>query len=142
MPLYSGGGVDASVKQSEADRSRAEEDIRVERENLEIEVQRQYQAVVGGTSRIAAYRKAVDSSELALQGARRSLASGLATGSEVAEAQARHFSARRELAQARFEYLLARLRLMVNSGAPAADVAADLDRALTASPVAPPALTR
>ncbi len=132
VPIFSGGGIDASVKQAVADQSRVEQEIRIERENIEIEVQRFYQSTMTGRSRWEALRGAVEAAELAQLGMTRALQAGLATGSDVAETQSRVFAARRELAQARVEYLVARLRLMIQAGMPAADVVADLDRALVA----------
>ena len=132
VPIFSGGGVDASVKQALSDQSRAEEEIRIERETLEIEVQRYYQATQTGQARIEAMRTSVAAAELALLGTQRALEAGLSTGNDVAEAQARLFGTRRELAQMRLDYLLARTRLMVQAGMPMAEVAADVDRALVA----------
>lgn len=142
MPLYNGGGVDASVKQALSDQARAEEDIRVERENIEIEVQRHHQAVSNGASKIVAYQRAVESTTLALMGARRSLEAGQGTNNDVADAIARQFSARRDLAQARIEYLQARLRLMLQAGVAMLEVIADLDQALVADPAAATPSTR
>ena len=142
VPIFSGGGIDASVKQAVADQSRVEQEIRIERENIEIEVQRFYQSTMTGRSRWEALRGAVEAAELAQLGMTRALQAGLATGSDVSETQSRVFAARRELAQARIEYLVARLRLMIQAGMPAADVVADLDRALVAPPVLPTSATR
>lgn len=142
MPLYNGGGVDASVKQAMADQARAEEDIRTERENIEIEVQRQYQSVANGQERIVAYQRAVDSAELALLGARRALEAGQGTQNEVADNIARAFGAKRDLAQVRVEYLLARLRLMLQAGMSTVEVMSDLDRTLVESPGPVAAATR
>ena len=130
VPLYSGGGVDAAVSQALADRSRAEEEIRVERETMQLEVLRQFYAVSNGTAKIEAYLRAVSSSETALEGATRALAAGLGTNSEVLDAQTRRFTALRDLAQTRYEYLVSRLRLMMQAGIPVADVVADFDRSL------------
>lgn len=130
VPLYSGGGVDAGVKQAMADQARAEEEVRTERENIEIEVHKQYQTVASGQARISAYRQSVASAELLLQGMKRSLEAGLGTQNDVADATARVFLARRDLAQARVEYLIARARLMLQAGMPSAEVAADVDRSL------------
>ena len=138
VPIFSGGGIDASVKQAVADQSRVEEEVRVERETIEVEVQRYYQATMTGRARWDALRGAVEAAELAQFGMTRALQAGLATGNDVSEAQTRVFAARRELAQARLDYLVARTRLMIQAGMPAADVVADLDRALLA-PTAPPA---
>ena len=137
VPLFSGGGVEASVKQALADQARVEEEIRIERESLEVEVQRHYLTVTTGQSRMDAYRNLAEAAELSLQGTGRALEAGLATGNDVADALARVFAARRDLAQSRIEFLLARTRLMIQVGTPMAEVAADVDRALVATPNLP-----
>lgn len=137
VPLYNGGGVDANVKQARADQSKAEEEIRIEREGIEIEVQRFYSVVANGAAKIGAFRQAAESAELVLKGSRRAMEAGLATNNDVADAQARYFSAQRDLAQARIEYLQSRLRLMLQAGVPMQDVVSDLDRALVAPPSTP-----
>ena len=142
VPLFSGGGIDASVKQAVAEQSRAEEEIRIEREGLEIEVQRYYQAVATGQGRMDATRNAVEAAEFTLQGTGRALQLGLATGNDVADTVSRLYAARRELAQSRFDYLLARARLMVQAGMPMTDVAAEIDRVLGAAPAATPPSNR
>ena len=138
VPLYSGGGVQASVTQALADQARAEEDMKNEREVVEVEVQRQFQAVATGAGKIAAYRSAVASSEVAYQGAVRSLEAGLGTTAEVLDAQARLFTTRHDLAQTRYDYLLARLRLMTVAGMSLPEIVADIDRQLSVRPTAKP----
>lgn len=130
VPIYSGGGVDAGVKQAVQDQARAEQELRNERETIQVEVQRNHQAVANGAVRIAAYRRAVQSSEVAFTGATRAQALGMGTISDVLDAQTRLFSAQRDLAQARYDYLLARLRLMVAAGMVMDEVVGDVDRHL------------
>lgn len=130
VPIYSGGGIDASVKQALADQARAEEEIKNEREAVELDVQRLHQAVAQGATKIAAYQRAVASSEVAAQGASRALDNGLGTTADVMDAQSRLDLARRDLAQARYDYLLARLRLMATAGLPMEEVVSDIDRLL------------
>lgn len=137
VPIYSGGLVDASVKQALAERAKAEAELKAERENIEIEVQRNHQAVANGAARVAAYRQAVLSSEVAYQGSVRSQEAGLGTIGDVLDAQSRLYSARRDLAQARYDYLLARMRLMTQAGMPAEEVTADLDTLLPQRPKTP-----
>lgn len=134
VPLYSGGGVQAGVKQALAEQARAEEEIRVERENIAVEVQRHFALVDNGAARIAAHMQSVASAEFALRGARRALEAGQATNFDVADLQSRLHTAQRDLAQARVDYLLARVRLMLQAGQAMAEIAADLDRALVAAP--------
>lgn len=138
MPLFSGGGVDASVQQAKLRQSQVEEELRKERETIELDVQRHYQAVVGGEQKLASYVRALESTALAVQGAQRSLETGLGTLSQLAEAQSVYYSSARDLAQARVETLLSRVRLMLRAGMPLPEVATEVDRFLApASPQAP-----
>jgi protease secretion system outer membrane protein len=138
IPLFSGGGVDASVKQAEARRQQAEEDSRNEREAIEVDVQRYFQAIGNGTQKILAYKTAVDSTALAWQGAQRSLDMGLGTMNDIADAQTAHFTAQRDLVQARIDQLISLVRLKVRAGVPFAEVTADLDNLLSAGSAASP----
>jgi len=79
-----------------------------------------------------------------LQGATRSLDGGMATTSDVLDAQARLHASRRDLAQARYDHLMSRLRLMAASGMPHDEVVADVNRLLGVPATAsapPPAAT-
>ncbi|MBI3369632.1 MAG: TolC family outer membrane protein [Burkholderiales bacterium] len=134
VPIYSGGGVDASVKQAVADRSRAEEDVRAQREAIAIEIQRNYQVMMTGEAKIKAYRVAVDAGEVTLTGVSRALDAGLATTADVVDAQSRLYSAKRDLLQVRYEYLLSRLRLNAQAGTAMTDIVADINSVLSAPP--------
>lgn len=134
VPLYSGGGVDASIRVAVARHARADEELRDERESLELDIQRFYQGTVSGARTVAAYRAAVASAELAWQGSRRALELGLGTTSDVAQTQAAYFSAQRDLAQARSDQLLAHIRLMARAGMPPGEITAEVDRLLALQP--------
>lgn len=134
VPLYSGGGVEAGVKQAMADKLRTEEELRLERENIAVDVQRYLQAIQSGVARIAANVQAVESAKLALMASERSVSRGVGTLNDVADNQARLFSAQRDLAQARLDYITARTRLMLQAGLPMSEVSSDLDQSLSAAP--------
>ncbi|MCZ2439522.1 MAG: TolC family outer membrane protein [Burkholderiales bacterium] len=118
VPLFNGGGVDASVRQAELDAARAAEDLRAEQDNLRVELRRLLQSADAAAQRTQALRKAVAASEVALEGATRALAAGLGTQSDVLVARSRLLSARRDLAQAQYEHLMARSRVSVLAGEP------------------------
>jgi outer membrane protein TolC len=130
VPLYAGGGVVAGVRQAVAEQSRAEEDIRNERENVEAEVQRNYLLVSNGAARVLAYRRAAESSQVAYTGAIRAQEAGVGTTADVLDAQFRLFQARRDLAVARYDYLAGRLRLKAHAGVPLDEVTRDIDQLL------------
>lgn len=138
VPLYNGGGVEAGVKQAMAEQARVEESVRLEREGTQLEVQRNYQVVATGPEKIKAYRRAVESSEVAYRGAVRSQEAGLATTADVLDAQARLYSAQRDLAQTRYDYLQGRMRLMAFAGLPIDEVVSEIDRHLPTRVAAKP----
>ena len=131
VPIFSGGAVEASVKQARADADRTEADFDNDRAQLVLDVRRQYQAVHSGRLKVDALNEALVASSIGLEGARRGLAAGLRTPADVLDAVRRVFQSRRDLAQARTESLLARLRLQTLSGMAPAEIVADMDRHLS-----------
>ncbi len=122
VPLFSGGAVSAGVRQAEADLARVEQELRAEFENLALDVQRYHAAAASGASRIDAYREAIAASRTALDGMTRARDAGLATNADVLDAQTRLYTALRDASQARYEYLAARMRLLLATGMPTQQV--------------------
>jgi outer membrane protein, protease secretion system len=130
LPVFSGGAIDASVRQAEAQQGQSEEELRTEREAVEIEIERLYMAVEHGSSRIEAATRVIEANQTALTGVSRALDAGLVTATDVLDAQARLFSSLRDAAQARYDYLVARMRLMAQAGMPMRSIVDDIDRLL------------
>ncbi len=130
LPLFSGGGVNAATDQAIALRSRALAERDAELAALQLEIERQYRAVASGAERVLAYANAIDASEVALEGSRRQLSAGLATTADVLNASRQVFLTKRDMAQARYEYLLARLRLQAAAGTDVDEIIADIEQFL------------
>lgn len=130
VPLYSGGATEAGIKQSLSDRERADEELRNERESIQVELQRYFFSADNSRTRVEAQVRALASSDLAQEGMTRAQAAGLATQTDVLDAIARRSSVARDLAQARYEYLTARLRLMLLAGVSVLDTITEIDRTL------------
>ncbi|MDQ2780718.1 MAG: TolC family outer membrane protein [Pseudomonadota bacterium] len=130
VPLYSGGGIDAGIEQAQIRQAQVEEQVRLERDTILVDVQRYFQAVVNSEKKVSAYATALDSTTLAEQGSRRALEIGVGTVGDLAIAQAATFSAARDLSQSRIEGLLSRVRLMLQAGMSMHDVAEVVDRFL------------
>lgn len=137
VPIFNGGGISAGVQQAQADVDRAEAELVAERERVALDVQRFHQTVAGGTERLRAHERSVQSNELALAGLRRGVEAGVATLADVGDAQARLYSTRRDLLRARVELLMAMTKLRLSAGLPLAEIAQALDRALTQPSLAP-----
>jgi protease secretion system outer membrane protein len=127
VPLFSGGTVSATVRQSQARFHVAEEELRREHEQLRLELTRLWQQMTSSRVRVLSLVEAVDASTLALKGSQRTLAEGLSTAADDASLRSADIDLRRQLAQTRLELIQARLRLQIRAGLPAADAAAGLD---------------
>jgi len=116
IPLFAGGRVDALTGQAVANRARAQAELDAAVNEVLIEVRKQFMAVETGASKIAAYQKAVDASVVAVEGTLRGMRGGIRSNVDVLNAERVMFVARRDLAQARYEYLLSLLQLRAAAG--------------------------
>lgn len=116
VPLYSGGRTSAQVRQSEATLGRAEAELADITQEIEVELRRQFNALQGGAQRIDALGKALDSATLLIEATRKSVLGGVRVTLDVLNAEQRKYTVERDLAQARFTYLQAWLRLRSAAG--------------------------
>jgi len=138
LPLYSGGYVNASVAQALADQDKAEAELAAERQLVARDVTRYYSNVVNGAIKVNAYQKAVESTKLSLDGARKGMLSGFNTQADVVLAQRKLSQARYEWAQTVQAYMLARIRLFARVGVEPSEVVADFDGLLKIPQDIPP----
>ena len=111
LPVFSGGLTSAQVSQARHNRDRASEELAATRERIAVEVTRQYQAVVSGAQRIGALEVAVASNKAALQAVEKSFEAGTRSIIDILDSQDRFYRSLLDLAQARLQYVLARLTL-------------------------------
>lgn len=84
--------------------------------DLGTKVHEQYRAMTEGVLRIAALEQAVRSAQQAVESSRKSFQAGARTTVDVLNAEQQRTTALRDLAQARYAYLLARIRLQSLAG--------------------------
>lgn len=116
VPLYAGGYVNSTVRQAVAAHQRALEALEATRRDLGVRVHREFRGVTEGAARIRALEQAVQSAELALISNRRSYEAGSRTTLDVLNAEQQRVMALRDLAQARYLYMVSRLRLSSLAG--------------------------
>ncbi|TCS97515.1 outer membrane protein/protease secretion system outer membrane protein [Tepidimonas ignava] len=117
VPLYSGGYTSSTVRQAMAELVRAEEQLEAARRDLHLRIHDQYRLVIEGSQRISALQKALASAQQVVQSNRQSWLAGVRTILDVLDAEVRALTVERDLRAARYQYLLARLRLAVLAGA-------------------------
>lgn len=116
LPIYSGGAVTAAVSQAEANAERIQAELDAATADTMVELRKQFDLTASSAARHDAARAARDSALLLLEATRRSVAGGQRINLDVLQAQQQVFDARRNLAQARYNYLLSQLRLRNSAG--------------------------
>jgi outer membrane protein/protease secretion system outer membrane protein len=116
LPLYSGGYMSSVERQASAQYVNARELHEAGLRDLGLRVQKEYRGVTEGLLRIHALEQAVRSAKVALDSASKSYAAGSRTLLNVLDAENALSIAEQNLAQARYAYLAARLRLGALAG--------------------------
>jgi protease secretion system outer membrane protein len=117
MPLYAGGYVNSTVRQALAQQTQAEEVLEAARRDLGVRVHKEFRGVTEGVARVKALEQAVQSAEQLLLSSRKSYQAGSRTVSDVLNAEQQRQLTLRDLAQARYLYLISRIRLFALAGA-------------------------
>jgi protease secretion system outer membrane protein len=116
VPLFSGGYVNSTIRQAVAEQTRAEETLEVLRRDLGVRVHKEYRGVSEGVMRVRALEQAARSAEQMLMSTQMSNKAGSRTQLDVLNAQQQYTLALRDLAQARFVYLMSKVKLASLAG--------------------------
>jgi outer membrane protein len=117
LPIYQGGAVSSQTEQAELEYQRALEERKLRHLTVMRETRATFQSVRSAISRVQALMATERSLQSALVGRQRGYESGVDTLLEVLTAESELFSTRRDLAAARYDYLLNTLRLKAQVGA-------------------------
>jgi outer membrane protein, protease secretion system len=116
LPIYSGGAVTAATSQAVSNYDKAQADLDAKINTVVLELRKQYNLTLSTTLRIDAAAKALSSATLLVEATRKSVKGGQRTNLDVLNAQQQLFEAKRDLALARYNYLLGYLRLRYAAG--------------------------
>lgn len=118
VPIFAGGYVNSQIRQALADQERANAALEATRQDLSVRLHREFRGITEGKLRIRALEQAVRSTEQVALSNRRSFEAGSRTLIDTLNSEQQRVSARRDLAQARFVYLISRVRLNALAGGP------------------------
>jgi len=116
VPLYNGGHTQSMVRQAIAEEVRASENLEAARRDLAVRVHREFRGVTEGIHKIRALQQAEASGQQLVESSRRSWEAGFRTMLDVLTAEQQLQSVQRDLAEARYHYLAARVRLQSLTG--------------------------
>lgn len=130
VPLYAGGGVRARVSQAAANREREQALLDATISKVLLEVRRNWLAATNAWAKLDAYQSAVESAQVVQHGVQVGIRAGLNVQADALDATRLLYVARRDLASARYEFLLARLKLKAFAGTLAVADIDSVDQAL------------
>ncbi|MCZ8220943.1 MAG: TolC family outer membrane protein [Acidovorax sp.] len=116
VPLYAGGYVNATVREAVARQTQAEELLEAARRDLALRISTEYRSVTEGRLRVRALEQAERSADQLAQSSRKSMRAGVRTLVDVFNADQKKAQTQRDLARARYEMLVAYVRLQALAG--------------------------
>ena len=116
IPLYAGGAISSKARQAVLNKQKALDDIDIARRKTDLETQRAYFNLSSSIAQVKALEQALVSSQSQLDSTKLGYEVGVRTSVDVLNAQQQLFSAKRDLLQARYNYLVNIIRLKSASG--------------------------
>ncbi len=116
VPIFAGGYVNSQVRQAVAEQERIGQALEATRRDLALRVEKEYRGLTEGALRIRALEQAVRSAETMVHSNRRSFEAGSRTLVDVLNAEEQRVTALRDLANARYLYMISRIRLRALAG--------------------------
>jgi outer membrane protein len=111
LPLYQGGAVNSRVREAIANQDRARKDLEGARRAAEFNARQSFLGITNGIAQVRALEAALVSTQSQLASTQLGQQVGVRTQVDVLNAQQQLFSARRDLAQSKYNYILSLLRL-------------------------------
>ena len=116
VPIFEGGRVNSVTRETLARRDQADALLRGITLDSDIRATEAFHGMNDSIARTKALKQAVHSGEVALDAAQGGFKAGLRTSADVLNAHQQVFAARRDLLQARHNYILHRLKLEASCG--------------------------
>ena len=121
IPLYQGGATSSRIREAVANKQKAQDDVEAARRQADLETREAYLNLTGSVAQVQAFEQALNSSQSQVDSTALGYEVGVRNSVDVLNAQQQLFSAKRDLLQARYTYLLSTLKLksaigMLNEG--------------------------
>lgn len=133
LPLYQGGLVGSRVREAVANQDKARADLEDARRQVDLNTSQAYLGVTSGEAQVKALEQALLSSQTSLNSTQLGLEVGVRTTVDVLNAQQQLYSAKRDLAAARYNYILSNLRLKAAAGTLSETDLSEVDKWLVSS---------
>ena len=116
IPIYSGGAISAQTRQAAASYGRSQAELDARTNEIMVELRKAYDLVQSSGRKIDALAKAAESGQELVKATEQSIKGGVRINLDLLNAQSQLVTTRRDLAQARYSYLVGLMRLRAASG--------------------------
>jgi len=116
VPLFTGFAIQNRIKETLVLEQKARDDLEAARRQVATATRQTFFGVMSGQAQVQAFEAAESSSQLALEATQLGYKVGVRVNLDVLNAQTQLFTARRDLAKARYDVLLNNLKLRQASG--------------------------
>jgi len=134
LPIYQGGLTSSRVREAVANQEKARQDQENASREASLQARQAWLNVNSGAARVRALEQALTSTQAQLESTKLGLQVGVRTSLDVLNAEQQVLSARRDLAGARYAYLLAGLSLKAAGGTLSPADLAEIDQHLKSAP--------
>lgn len=130
IPVFSGGYVNSSVRQALAAQERAEQLLEAGRRDLGLRVHKEHRGMTENIPKIRALEQALRSADQLVLSSQKSFQAGSRTVLDILNAEQQRMLVLRDLAQARYMYLISKIRLLALVGEADVEAVAAMNRLL------------
>jgi outer membrane protein, protease secretion system len=116
IPIFSGGFVNSQMRQAVANLDKLRAQYEARRREVGLQIRKEFQNVAEGILKIRAQAQAERSSNQAVYSNQQGFRAGTRTQIDVLNAEQQRVNVRRDLASARYQYMMARIRLQALVG--------------------------
>lgn len=111
LPIFQGGSVNSKVREALANQEKARQDLELGNRQAALQTRQAFLGVTSGLAQVKALEQALVSSQSSLDSTRLGQEVGVRTNVDVLNAQQQLYTAKRDLSQARYSYILNQLKL-------------------------------
>ena len=116
LPIFAGGATSSKVREAVANQEKARHELDQAQRKVALDARQAYLGVTSGIAQVKALQQAVISNQSSLDSTKLGLEVGVRTSVDLLNARQLLFSARRDLAQALYTYIVSRLKLEASAG--------------------------
>lgn len=116
IPIFAGGRIVSQLHEARATNTQAIYDVRAARADVKLQVQQTFQDIDAGISRIRSLKQAATAAKTSLDANKLALKVGTKSTQDVLDAEQTYYQTLKDLSQARYQYLMAKINLKLLTG--------------------------